>query len=385
MPKIGKKVQLLLSQNQIKMSKGIILFYDDDSTFSEQFKSLYEDSGFEIICFDNIMKLRNAFKDQNLMFNSKALIFDLAQSKTEEENGKDFEILDDIQEKFNNYRIPIFIHSAFSLHIDHFKNCGTVWKIEKSGNSLEKIIGIIKCLDESGFLDAFTPNGIIEQNLMSELHKSFTEQFREGEIEKIISQIKNSNPKGFKERSINVFKRTAVKSLMSELLTPVFSDGKKMNPIEHYYRRISKVDYWTGDILKRKDNSKHILILTPRCNVASKKYDYLLACEVLIGEFPKVIVNRKERDKIQYALTDNPEFSGYNRYIPPSPLFAGGKIVLSNYLMISKIELSESYEIQISLSDELTNEIIGKFGAYFFRTGITPWEQIEVIESIKEK
>ena len=57
--------------------------------------------------------------------------------------------------------------------------------------------------------------------------------------------------------------------------------------------------------------------------------------------------------------------------------------MLSRYSMKSKEVLLDGYERIISLSDELTNEIIGKFGAYFFRTGITPWDQQEVIQHVK--
>ena len=41
--------------------------------------------------------------------------------------------------------------------------------------------------------------------------------------------------------------------------------------------------------------------------------------------------------------------------------------------------------ISETMSDELTNEILGKFGAYFFRTGITPWDPAEVKAQVNDK
>ena len=364
------------------MSKGKIIFYDDDPDMISQFEKLMEESDFEIIKYTDLDVLVRDLDNDDLFKASKALVFDLARNNQEAGREKDFEILQHIEKKFHQYRIPIFIHSAFATSISNFENNGTVWKIEKSGTSLENISDIISKLSDSGFLEAFTPGGIIEQSLMQELHKSFCEQFRKGEIEGIINSIQKEDPILFKSRSIEVFKRTAVRSLLSEINSSLISNQGNINPIEHYYRRTSKIDFWTGDILKNKLSNEHVLIITPRCNVASKGYDQLLICEVEIGTFPSRTESSTQKEKINSALTDNPEMSGYNRFLPPSPVFAGGKVVLSKYKMTARTDLKNDYDVVISLSDELTNEILGKFGAYFFRSGITPWSKDEVIIQI---
>jgi hypothetical protein len=366
------------------MDKGKIIFYDDQPEFTSQFEALMQDSGFKIVTFTDIDKLREALKNQQLMSETKALIFDLARNQQESNQTRDFEILRDIEEQFHTYRIPIFIHSAFASQITNFDNKGTVWKIDKSGTSLSNIVDIIGKLDRAGFMDAFTPGGVIEQNLMQELHKSFTEQFRIGEIEKIIQTLEHDDPEEFRTRAIEVFRRVAVRSLLSVVNAPIISDKGSVNPIEHYYRRISKVDFWTGDILKSKKDKIHLMIITPRCNVASKGYSHLLVCEVEVGTFPKETGSKDGRKEIGYALNDKPEVAGYNRYLPPSPIFEGGKVVLSKYQMLHKDELKENFYVLLSLSDELTNEILGKFGAYFFRSGISPWNQNEVIKQVNQ-
>lgn len=364
------------------MAKGKVIFYDDDDTIISQFEELMGGSEFELVKYTDLDVLRKDIAGNSKLFeDARALIFDLARNKAEGGLSKDFEILKDIEEKFHQYRIPIFIHSAFANDIENFQNNGTVWKIEKSGTSISQIVETITKLDESGFLEAFTPGGIIEQNLFAELHKSFTEQFRKGEIEKIINSIKLDNPDQFRIRAIEVFKRIAVRSLMSEVQAPLLTQRGGVNPIEHYYRRISKVDLWTGDILKEKNSDFHLLVITPRCNVL--RDDNLLVCPIEVGDFPNNTVSNKDKDKVGHALNDKPEVSGYNRYIPPSPIFDGGKVLLSNYSIIDRKTLIANYEKLISLSDELTNELLGKFGAYFFRTGITPWNKDEAIAHIE--
>jgi hypothetical protein len=361
------------------MNKGKIIFYDDDPDFTSQFQQLMEESGFEIIIFNDLDSLRPALSNKDIMHETKCLVFDLAKDKDEAKQTRNFAILEDIAAKFNELRIPIFIHSTYAEDIQNFNNCGTVWKIAKSGTSVATVVDTITKLDESGFIEAFTPSGLIEQSLMQELHKSFTEQFRDGEIEKIINSIKISDPDEFRIRAIQVFKRIAVRSLMSEVQAPLISEKGGVNPIEHYYRRISKVDLWTGDVLKSKGEDSYVLIITPRCNVL--RDDSLLVCLIKVGDFPDSI-GTKNQEKVGHALTDKPEVSGYNRYLPPSPIFKGGKVLLSNYSMMSRQILSQDFEVIISLSDELTNELLGKFGAYFFRTGITPWNKNEAIAHI---
>ena len=157
-----------------------------------------------------------------------------------------------------------------------------------------------------------------------------------------------------------------------------------LNPVEHYVQRISPYEFWTGDIFMKNDSSKYYIIITPRCDFASKNLNSFLVCDLVIGDFPNKL-NADGKDKIGKALNDNPLYSGYNRYIPPCPLFDGGKIELSKYKMVNKEELSKDFKRIISLSDELTNEILGKFGAYFFRSGINPWDKDETIAHITKK
>jgi hypothetical protein len=350
------------------MSKGKIIFFDDESDIINQFEKLMAGSGFEIVRYTVLDDLKKDLDNVDLFLNAKALIFDLAKNKSE---TKDFEILKHIEQKFNEYRIPIFIHSAFANQISEFENKGTVWKIEKSGTSLEEICDTISVLDESGFIEAFTPGGIIEQGVMQELHKNFTEQFRRGEIEKIIESIKKSNPDDYKNRSINMFKRIAIRALMSELLVPVAANDDTINPIEHFYRRSKTVPIWTGDIWRKKDNSESIIVLTPRCDLAANKSNSIITCAISAMPVLNLSGNNEKRLKqLQDHLTDN-LLGKAMRYLPSTPLYEGGMVDLANHRTIEKQVLFDDYDYVITLSDELTNEIIGKFAYYFLRTGIT--------------
>ncbi len=355
-----------------------IVFFDDDEDFSKIFNSMMDKSNFNIISYKDYRELKKALNDDNIISNTKIFIFDLAKDNDEEKQTEKFSILKDIEEKYNNLRIPIFIHSAFANEFPLFKNKGTVWKIEKSDKSLEQIAEIIFKLEKSGYLEVFCHNGIIEKSVMAELHKSFTDQFRNGEIERIIDSIASDDAEQFKNRSINIFKRIAIKSLMSELLSPISFENETVNAIEHYYRRQNKIDYWTGDIYSKSDNTDAIVILTPRCDLANNKATNLLVCSI-DNDFPKD--NKKE--KIKKAITDNPNFtSNICRYLPPSPTFNGGKVNFKTFRTISNSVLNQEYKYEITLSDDLSNEILSKISSYLLRTGISTIDLNELINYI---
>src|SRR6266581_4780833 len=139
------------------MSKGKVVFYDNEPEFTTQFQKLMAESGFEIVTFNDISTLRKNLGDPKFMNGVKALVFDLAKDTQEASEMTNFEIIKDIKEKFHSIRIPIFIHSAFASKIEEFNNYGTVWKMDKTGKSLEEVAETIEKLDDSGFLEAFSP------------------------------------------------------------------------------------------------------------------------------------------------------------------------------------------------------------------------------------
>lgn len=381
------------SKKQI-MSKGVIIHLDNDlKGILSPSKNLFDQNDLEldyVICETKESFNQEIEKHKD---NIKALIFDLLSSDPDsaELHQDDAEFIENIDNSFSNFNIPIFVYSGYLLALDgKYDNHGTVFKIDKAENEITFIFDKIKNLFESGFIDVFSPNGLLQNQLFNNLHLSFTKQFNNNtQIESIIDSITQAKGEVSKKRTQKVFQRIAIRSLMSSLLAPDLADDTGeitpdfFNPVEHYLQRISDFKFWTGDIfLQKEDNKTCYLIVTPRCNVASKSFENLLVCQIKLNEFPSS-TSKKGVETIKKALTDNPSYSGYNRFLPPCALFVGGQVLISNYQMISKEILLSDYERIISLSDELTNEILGKFGAYFFRSGISPWDTNETIEVVK--
>lgn len=361
---------------------GVVLYFDDDARIVKNFKNAFEQAvpELEFIGLSNPETFKGHLKDTEFMRKVRVLIFDLAKNQTEEVSHS-FEIKTEIISNFNDYRIPIFIHSAFATYFTELGDKGTVFKIEKSGTAIQTICEKIKLMHESGFLEIFCPGGILESSCIIELHRAFTEQFKDNEIEGIIKSIKESTSGDCKGRVKEVFVRIAVRSLMHNLVSPsgaILSSSSaetKLNAIEHYYRRTSLHDVWTGDIFKKNAGDETLIVMTPRCTAIDPACTLILVCKIV--DFK----DNPTRDDITSALRDNPQLTGYkSRILTRTSIYKGGKIDFSQHFTIPKSQLKSDYQRMVTLSDELANDVVRKFCAYLLRSGVA---ETEIEETMK--
>lgn len=365
--------------------KGVIIHLDNDDHVLTECKGLFDQNelNLEYITCSAREQFEKVINENKGCI--KGLIFDLLSSEPSsgEINNHDAEFLATVEQNFASLNVPIFVYSGYLQAIEGiFDSHGTVFKIDKGNDDFqEKVIEKIALLLNSGFLDVFCPNGILERQIHIDLHNAFTKQFiHTDEIERIITNIKGSlSFESSSARIQKIFQRIAVRTLLFELLLPEIDEQgnlveETVSTTEHYLRRVGKIPVWTGDIFRKKHSESFLFVLTPRCNVI--RTDSVLVCPFIWKDIIK------KRDKISKMLQGDPTVSGYDRHLPPSPIFEGGKLALSKYYMIDKVSLISDYDLVVTLSDELTNEILGKFGSHFFRTGITPWDANEAAGEI---
>ncbi len=374
------------------MTEKFILIFDDNTGIIKNFDTLISQMDLNLIVkgFSDSEEFAKEIKDRDTIKKTRVIIFDLAQNKSEE-NTHVFGIKDTIVKNFNNYRIPLFIHSAFDDHFTDLDGKGTVFKIEKSRTSIETICKKIKLFHESNFLEIFCSDGILEQNYLEQLHRAFTEQFKNNEIEEIIISMKKTVGDKYQERISEVFKRIAIRSLFHNLTAARKDKEGKLNEIplnyvEHYYRRCSDYDVWTGDIFRKKGAEEMILVMTPRCDVNKPRCEQILACKIVpLGNLE---INLEKNKTFQRVVNDCPNLtSGGYRILLASPLFKGGKIEYISPITINRQSLIADYELVVSLSDELINDVVRKFTAYILRSGVSETEMEEAkkyMEIIKQ-
>ena len=363
------------------MTNGKVIHLDSDQEILDVCKRLFDQ------IFDDIdyvvHKDKKKFNEEVLASinegSLKCLIFDLVgKSPGQKELGEgDAEFIDEIEKNFASINIPIFIYSG-SIHLidDKFESNGTVFKVDKAADFEKEVISKFQLFLKSGFIDVFCPGGTLETEIRGELHTAFINQFsHSSQIEEVIQSIKTSTKEGddYSERVKSVFKRIAVRTLSSDLLAPVADSKDTVNPIEHFYRRQSKLVVWTGDIWKNKEGGQHVLVLTPRCDFATGKATTLIYC--FIEPLPKPISLKGNRDDLEKRmrnyLMDNLQGKS-KRYIPSTAFFnEGGMADLANHHTMESTKFAGEHDYVVTLSDDLTNEIIGKFAYYFLRTGIT--------------
>jgi hypothetical protein len=362
------------------MSAGIIIHLDDDAEpkgVLDRSKNYFDqlETGLSYICCSNTEEFIEIVEQKH--GEVKALIFDLVGKKEDGVNLKtqSTDFTKQLQEKYSWLRVPIFIFSAHLEEYEDFAYAGTVFKFDKGEGAFEGIAEKIKLFNETGFLDLFCFNGEIEKLLFSELHNSFVKQFacnqNGSDIEGIIHSVKEANgdvPKRTKE----IFTRIALRSLLANLMIDKSVEAgdefneSKINAVEHYLRRINRdnVPVWTGDIFLDKKNETKIIVLAPRCDIATKGKENLLVCGIVPS-------NDIKKGDIEKFMKDN-ILSKKIRFLPKTSVFDGGKVDLSEHTIVKKEALInvEEYDYLISLSDELTNEILGKFCAYLLRTSL---------------
>lgn len=373
------------------MSKGVVIHLDNDlEGILTPSKDLFDQMklGLDYITCSSKDEFESHLKNTQLPV--KSLIFDLMDT-----SSSDPVFLEKIETAFLRYNVPVFIYSGFLESIsDKFNSNGTVYKFDKANTEIETIFEKILFYKDSGFIDVFCPGGILEKEISKEINASFTKQFaNNAEIENVISTIldaEEGEADSKAKRVKSVFKRIAIKSLSADLLTPIAENTDKVHPIEHFYKRQSSLNYWTGDIwLNKADKVTYVIVLTPRCDISNEKVKNLLLCEIKPLPDPIKLKGKEKdvKDRLRKYLTDNLDSVKSKRYIPETIYFKqGGLVDFGTYQTIEKTAFDTIYEYVVTLSDDFTNEILGKLSYFLLRTGISTISESEfktTIESLK--
>ncbi|MDY0989359.1 hypothetical protein SOM12_18150 [Flavobacterium sp. CFBP9031] len=369
-------------------SANIVLLLEDDKRIIEPFVSYFSEKKLnaDLIVSQNLKDYLKAFEDNR--DNVKCLVMDL-NNQDHDSAASINETINQIKTHYENNRIPIFVHSGNLAHFTELDEKGTIIKKQKNSRSIAQIIDSIELMLNSGFLNIFSINGTLDQKIMSEIHSAFVNQFKHNEIEEIIKSIQTDNPNDpeFSSRTREVFERIAVRSIYQNLINGNSEDKSVVvNSIEHYYRRTNtdKHCFYTGDIFENQ-SGKMFFVATPRCNISNRNFEQILLCEIneisadQNNSFQSAKVENKATGEtkgakqIRTSITDDVTNSYVGerfRFLPPSPQFRGGFVDLKKIITVSEEELM-SYNLVISLVDDLTNDVVRKLAGYLLRGGIS--------------
>ena len=373
-------------------NKGVIILLENEKAIRDAFVIAFEDHeiDLDLVQCESPDEYEAALKKAKEENNLRALIIDLSNTAAEEDS-RVYKASEYIQAEFDHNRIPIFIHSGNLEHYNDLRDKGTVFRTPKSAKSIEEILVSLKKMQKSGFLNIFCLGGELESRIMKEIHSAFVSQFKDKEIEGIIDSIQEScESENLMNRTHEVFERIAIRTVYENLVSASkLEDGSikevQLNSIEHYYRRTSDFDFWTGDIFNSKDGSNRCVILTPRCNIGHKNYDELLLCKVqdISEQNLKELTGRKGEERLKKNITDHQIVGERYRFLPPTPQFSGGLVDFKTNFTMTEERFKELYELDLTLSDELTNDVVRKYASYVLRGGISETEFKEAHHYVK--
>lgn len=186
-----------------------ILIYDDEPAIVNMLKSAVRsiNNGLKPIVFTELENLRDYMNSDENWDNVKALVFDLAQKKEEDQGIMDFEILEDIKTCYINRRVPILIHSAYAEEIDILKTYPSVLLFKKGARSIRAVRDSLAVMENSGFLDLFCEGPMLkdevsqiklkldwdDEMIKQILHSSFIDSFEGTNIIDDLSEILNGD------------------------------------------------------------------------------------------------------------------------------------------------------------------------------------------------
>lgn len=378
------------------MGKDLAILLEDEKAIRDSFFQLFTDLeiDIELAAYEKPEEFEAAINNEATRKRLKVLIMDLSNTITETTTQK-YKAADYIQKEYDENRIPIFIHSGNLSHYNDLDDKGTVFKIEKSMSSIRSICEDIKLMKDSDFLNVFCINGSLDQRIMAEIHKAFTNQFKNLEIKRIIESIKDSAGEDsgkLKDRAKETFERIAIRSLYTNMVNARLSAEEdsiieiKLNSIEHYYRRTSPFEFWTGDIFTNNETQEMCIIATPRCNVGHRNFDELLLCKVVVinkGTASEFLNAKTGLEAFRKNITDDKKVGERHRFLPPSPQFIGGFVDYKTIFSLNTDDFTRGYSYLISISDELTNDVVRKLSAYLMRGGISETDFSESLFYIK--
>lgn len=176
------------------INRDIAILLEDEKSIRDSFQQLFTDLSIdmEIILCEKPEEYESAIQDVDIRKRLKVLIMDLSNT-VKEATSRIYKAADYIRQEYQNNRIPIFIHSGNLHHYKELDDKGTVFKVEKSKESIMSICEDIQLMKESDFLNVFCGNGSLDNKIMTELHDAFTSQFKNSEIKEIIQSVKESS------------------------------------------------------------------------------------------------------------------------------------------------------------------------------------------------
>ena len=292
-------------------------------------------------------------------------------------NGKQI-----IKEIKSNLRFPVFVLTGHPGDLDEcLRKENDFYKVygrtdKETINVLHEISNIYK----TGITKIMGRKGIFDTTLQKVFWENFSESMGYWKTE-----IQDGN------KIEKVLSRHILAHLSERLRLTEEGEFEKCHPAEVYIMPSIKKDFFTGDILKNKNESKYSIILTPACDIAQNKAKFIVLSEIEIFsnfEYFKQqerIINNPDKDqnekndaknKIESLLTNNDALKYH--FLPSFKEFPGGFI---NFQKVTSVKYKDLGDERVKIAEvfeTFLKDIIARFSNYYARQG-SPDFDIDII------
>ena len=299
--------------------------------------------------------------------------------------GKGKEIIREIK---SNLRFPVFVLTGFTEDLG--KELTKTNVFYKVYNNTEKntvdVLHEISSIYRTGITKIMGRKGIIEKTLQEVFWENIAENMDywktaiedESKIEKVLS-------------------RHILAHLAESLKLTEEGEFEKCHPAEVYIMPPIKKKFFTGDILKERNDTKYYIILTPACDMVLRKWkdgkkwitfrnaDKIIIVRLIefnkipeVSDYIKTRSNTKKKEILKYIKNTKKE----RYYFLPS---FGERLpgFLIDFQDINRIKSEEIniYDRVASVNEPFLKDIIARFTSHYARQGSPDFD----VESILEK
>lgn len=299
-----------------------------------------------------------------------AAIIDLRLGSGDME-GKGKKLISEIK---SNLRFPVFVLTGYPEDLDEDLRIPNVfYKVyEQTKKDTIEVLEEMTDIYKTGITKIMGRKGIIEKTLQEVFWENIavSMEYWKAEIEdesKIIEKI---------------LSRHILAHLSERLKLTEEGEFETYHPAEVYIMPPIKEEFFIGDILKRENNTKYYIILTPACDMLLRKHKdgepYRNADKIIIvrliefSNIPEVSnyisaqSNKKKKEVEKYIKNTKKE-----RYyfLPPfGSRIPGFLIDFQDINRINPEELS-TYDRVASVDEPFLKDIIARFTSYYARQG----------------
>lgn len=292
--------------------------------------------------------------------------------KSEKNGGND--VVSKMQELC--LRIPTVFHTGTPDDVQ----VENVLKVFTRGDGYPKIFDYLLEVYNTGITEILGKHGFLEEQI-NNFYNSVFWVTRDSWISK------------GKEYSAEVVKKSLLRTVIYHLEN-ILENNSEKTFYEEFYLCCSNDDLHTGSIIKRKEDNKNYIVISPACDLVkrpggNRNTNIITLCEIDPIELHGFMLKTDSDDQLgkdKKNIIKNLLANTKNRYhwIPKIDSFSGGLLDFTKTISMTESKINELYDLlNIRISPPYLKNILSRFSSYYARQGQPDLDVDAFVERLK--